>query len=245
MKTKTVICHFYNEEYLLPWWLKHHKEIFSDGLMINYGSTDNSIKIIQEICPHWKIVETKNKYFGAIEIDREIEEYEKFIEGYRIVLNVTEFLIGNFSILENIENDLFIPMAAMGDTPYQVGEYPDINLPLTIQRVHGHNTDIELTQGSRILHTNKNIKYPTGRHYWHTRNTSDFLILRYKHSPWNDKFIQRKMQIGSKQPDSDIVLGFGIHHRFSKDQLEQERKVYYEKCVNLKDKIESFEYYRY
>jgi hypothetical protein len=65
MKNKTIICHFYNEEYLLPWWLNHHKKIFNDGLMINYGSTDRSVELIKQICPTWKIVDTKNEYFGA------------------------------------------------------------------------------------------------------------------------------------------------------------------------------------
>lgn len=47
----TVISHFYNEEYLLPWWLNHHKNIFDNGILINYGSTDKSVEIIKSICP--------------------------------------------------------------------------------------------------------------------------------------------------------------------------------------------------
>ena len=74
---KTIVSHFYNEEYLLPWWLSHHKNHFDYGIMIDYNSTDKSKEIIEEICPHWKIVKTKNEYFDSDIIDREVEEYEK------------------------------------------------------------------------------------------------------------------------------------------------------------------------
>jgi hypothetical protein len=47
---KTVISHFYNEEYMLPWWLKHHRQYFDHGILIDYGSTDKSLDIIKKIC---------------------------------------------------------------------------------------------------------------------------------------------------------------------------------------------------
>lgn len=242
MKSKTIICHFYNEEYLLPWWLNHHKKIFSEGLMINYGSTDNSIKIIKEICPNWKIVDTENQYFGAIEIDREIEKYEKFIDGYRIVLNVTEFLIGNISTLDKIDTDILIPMASMVDLPNEEGSYPDQNIPLTVQRTNGINP-WKLQSGSRIMHKNNNIVYPVGRHYWNTVNTNDFVILRYKHSPWNESFIKRKMQIASKQPSYDLLRGLGTHHQFNRSELEAEKNSFRSQSENLSNIITEFEYY--
>ena len=107
---KTVICHFYNESYLLPFWLKHHKKIFDNGIMINYQSTDDSVKIINEICPDWKIIDTKNDFFGAEAIDREVESIESSIDGWKICLNITEFILGDFSKLDTyIDNSLLIP----------------------------------------------------------------------------------------------------------------------------------------
>lgn len=66
---KTVLCHFYNEEWLLPWWLNHHKQFFDHGIMINYQSTDRSAEIIKEICPTWDIVQSKNLYFLPEDVD--------------------------------------------------------------------------------------------------------------------------------------------------------------------------------
>ena len=34
----TIIAHFFNEEYLLPWWLNHHKKIFDYGILFDYSS---------------------------------------------------------------------------------------------------------------------------------------------------------------------------------------------------------------
>ena len=52
MKEKlTIIGTFYNEEYLLPYWLKHHTRLFDHGILINWGSTDNSVEIIKRYAP--------------------------------------------------------------------------------------------------------------------------------------------------------------------------------------------------
>ena len=32
MAKRVVISHFFNEAYLLPWWLKHHREMFDHGV---------------------------------------------------------------------------------------------------------------------------------------------------------------------------------------------------------------------
>ena len=45
---KSIISHFYNEEYLLPWWLNHHKKYFDYGLMIDYNSPDISVEVIKD-----------------------------------------------------------------------------------------------------------------------------------------------------------------------------------------------------
>ncbi len=87
----TVISHIYNEEYILPWWLEHHKKIFDHGIIIDYASTDRSLEIIKEICPTWEVVQSKNAEFNAMAVDVEVLEYERKIEGWRICLNVTEF----------------------------------------------------------------------------------------------------------------------------------------------------------
>ena len=92
MKT-TLITHMYNEEYLLPFWLINHKDMFDNIIIIDYNSTDRSLEICKKICPNCKVIPSINEYFDAQEIDREVMDIERSIDGIKIVLNVTEFLI--------------------------------------------------------------------------------------------------------------------------------------------------------
>ena len=98
---KTVISHFYNEEYMLPWWLSHHRQYFDHGIMINYDSTDRSVEIIKEYCPTWEIVQSRNREFGAKACDAEVNDYERKVQGWKICLNTTEFLVGDYSSLND------------------------------------------------------------------------------------------------------------------------------------------------
>ena len=91
----TIITHIYNEEFLLPFWIKHHLENFKDGIVIDFDSSDRSLEIVKELAPHWTIIQSPLKYFEAEPLDRFIEMIESTISGIRICLNVTEFFIGD------------------------------------------------------------------------------------------------------------------------------------------------------
>jgi hypothetical protein len=242
-----IISHFYNEEYLLPWWLRHHREIFDDGLMINYNSTDNSVAIIKKLCPHWTVIDSENKYFEAYLIDREIEKYEKKIDGFRIVLNTSEFLIGNFSKINQNEYWI-IAMTCMVDHPENDNTYPDSNIALTKQKFHGINPfrspENFMIRRSRLLHKDKNIFYPIGRHYGEY-NSKDFMILRFDYSPWNEKILHRKIQIGTRQPQSELDQGFGLHHQWDEKMHNIVKKEIYPKAEDIKFIIQNYEYWNY
>ena len=74
---RTVICHFFNEAYLLPWWLPHHIPMFDHGIMIDHGSTDESVEIVQRLAPHWRIVRSRLTMFDAFLTDQEVMSYEQ------------------------------------------------------------------------------------------------------------------------------------------------------------------------
>lgn len=63
----TLISHFYNEQYLLPWWLMHHVPLFNHGILINRGSSDQYVEIIRKMAPHWEIRNSKVPDFHEIE----------------------------------------------------------------------------------------------------------------------------------------------------------------------------------
>lgn len=41
MSKLTLIATVFNGGYLLPYWLKHHRDIVDHGIIIDYGSTGN------------------------------------------------------------------------------------------------------------------------------------------------------------------------------------------------------------
>lgn len=207
---RTIISHFYNEEYLLPWWLNHHKQIFDHGIMINYASTDNSVDIIKSICPEWDIVDSRNIDFGAEEVDREVSDIESTIGGWKIALNTTEFIIGNFSILNDSFTRHEIPVSVMVDNDPE--NQPDINQSLITQKHHG----IHYKEGGffirkgRLIHREPFVRYLPGRHVG--CSTDELMILWYGWSPFNTNLIKRKLQIQYRIPDIDRVRGFGAEH---------------------------------
>ena len=158
---KTLLCHFYNEEWMLPWFLNHHKQIFDHGIMIDYHSTDRSVEIIKEICPTWDIVTSRNLDFQADNIDREVEDLERDIDGWRICLNVTEQLIGNYAIMDEVPNkQILVPSIFMVDCDRQ--NAVTYNKPLYEQKFDGFMFDTVpnfLERRARSLH-NCPVHYP-------------------------------------------------------------------------------------
>ena len=90
---RVIFSHFYNEEYLLPWWLSHHSKMFDHGVLINNHSTDRSVEICRQMVPTWDIVMSENTRFEAILCDFEIMKHEaRFSGAWKIALNITEFI---------------------------------------------------------------------------------------------------------------------------------------------------------
>lgn len=222
----TLISHFYNEEYLLPWFLERHKNIFNHGIMINYASTDNSVNIIKEICPDWEIVDSRNKYFSAIEIDNEVKDIESKIVGWKIALNVTEHII-ELEELPDLKNHVFgIFCYKMIDTEPNI--LPTYDKPLVEQKniATNHCTNIG-SAGIRYVHSFDKGNYTTGRHNFTSSNgpittLSNSRIAKYVFSPWNESFIKRKLQISNKICETSIKLGMGGHHIFSIEEWESQ-----------------------
>ena len=224
---KTIISHFYNEEYMLPWFLNHHKQMFDHGVMIDYHSTDRSAEIIREICPTWDIITSRNQDFQADNIDTEVMDIERQIDGWKIALNVTEQMVGDYSILDDKPGQWLLPTVFMVDvdrTPVSQ------DLPLYEQKFQGFSfKDSQrdfLERRSRSIH-NVPVYYPPhntqecmgpGRHY-HTYNTDQLVIFYYGWCPFDDGGIARKLQIQTQIPLIDRQRGWGFHHITNKETL--------------------------
>ena len=235
---KTIISHFYNERYLLPWWLEHHKKYFDHGIMIDYASIDNSANIIRQICPEWTVINSRNQFFDAKLIDDEVSDIESTVSGWKTCLNTTEFLVGDYSIMNNsTDQEIRVPCFIMVDNQPEI--QPVYDKPLIEQKYHGihyHGRD-PLARRPRLIHNKNRIEYPLGRHY-PDYNTEALKVLWYGWSPFNSKTLNRKLQIQNRIPESDKARGFGSQHIADEYKLNAIfYKDYFPFAINLKSEI--------
>jgi hypothetical protein len=235
---KTIISHFYNEEYLLPWWLEHHKKYFNHGILIDYASTDNSVSIIKSICPDWTIVNSRNQFFDAKSIDDEVSDIESTVTGWKACLNTTEFLVGNMSLMNDIpDQEITVPCFIMVDAEPEL--QPSYSKPLVQQKHHGihYRGRDPLARRPRLIHNKKRVEYPLGRHY-NDYNTEELKVLWYGWSPFNRKALDRKLQIQNRIPESDKAQGFGSQHIADDEKLNTIfRREFYPFATDLKFEI--------
>lgn len=225
---KTILTNIFNEEYLLPFWLEHHKEIFDHGIIIDHHSTDRSIEICKEIVPTWEIRTTNNKDFGIIETDNEFMDIEKEIEGIKIILNITEFLIVDCSLSSFFfDKNNFKCYKIKTWTPFpsilndKQFFFPNSNKQLfkSLLNVKGNFTH----RSSRFIHNYSHGNYTIGRH--HTQLpfilTNEMFIIWFGFYPWNPALIKRKLQIEDKITERDRICGFGEQHLWSIETIQK------------------------
>ena len=221
----TLLTNVFNEEYLLPFWLNHHKDMFDELIVIDYNSTDKSIEICKSICPNCTIIKTRNQYFDAQDIDIEFMDIENGIEGIKIVLNTTEFIFCEKNIREIFSNDVNQSYAIRMISPYSKTEYTinnkyELFSNLLNSDIKYHN-DRPPGNSVRYMHNHLNGKYHLGRHGSnnHSVPTSDAHIVWFGYYPLNDNLLNRKIQIGQNVPQRDKDRGFGAHHLFTKEKM--------------------------
>jgi hypothetical protein len=224
----TVISHIFNEEYLLPFWLEHHRTIFDHGIIIDYCSTDKSIEIINKFCPTWEVIKTKNinkdgtPNFKADYVDAEVNEIEERVTGYKVCLNTTEFMFltkSKSEVMQTLSNNLYYHIGIHN----VMGNKHDFFPKNTVEFLKGIDfigfASRTIDRGHRILHSKPKLNYVVGRHMHNTRDTNNnnynhdlFFILWTKFYPCNKNMFQRKLQIQNNIPQSDKILGWGHQH---------------------------------
>ncbi|HDR7849242.1 TPA: glycosyltransferase family 2 protein [Bacillus toyonensis] len=229
----TLISHFYNEEYLLPWWLMHHTKLFNHGILINRGSTDRSVEICKLFAPHWEIRDSKVLEFDAILVDQEVMNIEQEITGWKMVLNTTEFLCCSnkeefFSSLTKLKRKMYsIRTILMVDDPMHAYTKPRYGIPLVKQRFHGiviQPSPLTIYNGGRLIHNYSHGNYSVGRHnsfYSFTIYKYPAFILKFFYSPWNNAMKDRKLQIGPTLSKHSAQNGLGTHHLVTLAKLEE------------------------
>jgi hypothetical protein len=256
---RTVICHFFNEAYLLPWWLKHHVPLFDYGVMIDHGSSDGSADLVRQFAPHWRLVHTRLTKFSAYLNDLEVMNFEQEIPGWKIALNVTEFIISAAPLVQ-IENYFtqkgmdgfscsgFIAVDLEPNRPPNYDEplllqkpwaIDDNKIRLSQERLEAGLTSVP--ERNRFYHKDQVGMYFPGRHLSHhpasRRRNANVIIVHFRYSPWNSEFLARKLQILGKVDAKDLARGWGVQHLKDKSELDAE----YERVKPLAEDLRKHE----
>ncbi len=170
----------------------------------------------------------------------------------------------------NTNKQVLIPCHLMNDLPEYENVEPDPNVPLLEQRHHGvhysndfphphQGKSIDLYDKTKpenvILNTRwmRSIHnypvdylatsiYGVGRHFWDMNMfTRRLAICHLNFSPFNQTFLQRKMNIQRRLTSSDHAADRGIHHRVNEEKLIARKRFYDQLTINLKQEIKETE----
>jgi glycosyltransferase involved in cell wall biosynthesis len=222
MVKTTVITNVYNEEYLLPFWLTHHRDMFDDVVIIDHGCTDRSLDICKELCPRALIRKTRNDIFDSEANDLELMDVENTIEGVKVVLNTTEFLFCKRPLKEIFSDSHPASYAIWALSPYSKTWYTPANNEELFKNFFNDDVVFHLDRwGVRLVHSFQNGAYTVGRH--NTRNPSayaeDMYLVWMGFYPLNEKLLARKLQIKDRLSQYDKDHGNGYQHLWDRTKM--------------------------
>jgi hypothetical protein len=160
----TLIAHIWNESFFLPYFIRHYLPIVDRALIFDYDSVDGSRDVIKQMAPDWKVRPSKNRLFGAGILQPEITAAEMEFDGWKLVMNVTEYLIhedlrGLLHSLGDEPAAFWATDMVMVDHPQHV-PLPVTDAPLFTQRWHGFHTADNFR--GRMIHNHEHGQFEDG-----------------------------------------------------------------------------------
>jgi hypothetical protein len=178
--------------------------------------------------------------------DLEVMRYEEELPGWKIALNVTEFLVSaspladieKYCVEKNLDGFACSGFVAVDLKPEQLPRHEEsllLQKPWAIDdnKIIGAQQRLEagltaIPERNRFYHRDHVGMYLPGRHRsFHpasTRQNPNVLVVHFRYSPWNAQSLQRKLQILDRVDPKDLARGWGIQHARKADQLERERQ---------------------
>ena len=160
-----------------------------------------------------------NIFFGE---DKEVMDIENSINGIKIVLNTTEFLI-----CESAINDIFtngpnrMSYTINVITPYSLNIYNISNYDDLFNNLLNDDIVYHYDRETRQLHNYNNGNYNIGRHstFNVSTHTNKAYILWFGFYPMNDNLLKRKLQIRQNIPETDKMLNRGFQHFYDINKI--------------------------
>jgi len=240
----TLITNIYNEaSLLLADWLVWHKRFFDHLIVLDYNSDDGSIELIKTIWSTAEIHSTEEE-FGAWANDEKIMQLERTVQGWKMALNTTEYLLTDPKPYMDVYKGYAIGCRSviMVDGVEEHNKTL-VDSPLVFQRHNGYldNPDTPSSRRWRFMHNFADGAYHVGRHYTNHPHTHepDMLIKWMGFSPY-PQIKERKLQIQNKMPISDKKAGLGGQHVTDPAALDRE----YERLRKLSSNLLDNDLYR-
>ena len=242
-----LVTHQRNEEMMIPFFIIQHAPMFDHAILIDFNSTDETLRIIDKYAPPtWRVENsTSGEVFDALKTDQQVMTWEQQNpDDWALALTTTEFLVHpNFRVdlyRRQMENPgpaikVYRVWQMVGNDTKPLRHFES----LVNQRHQFIESD---TKFSRFLHigTCFTHKYSTGRHVYRTRaitrrqkkfynlpmeNSQAGFIMKWVWTPWPEG-AQRKLEVGKTIPQSDRERRFGSQHsaRTSRAYVEAERR---------------------
>ena len=233
-----LITHFFNEEVLLPFWIRHHAPMFDMAILIDYNSTDRSLDIIRGEAPSsWRIVPSQNKFFMSINIDLEVMYYEKmYPTAWKIALNIPEFLIHvnlneMLSKLEASNGTMIVRFRSVimiGNDSVPFKRYTHLLQQRTqyAQNPTAPGERFGVTLFSRFMHRCSHDIYKPGRHMITEQNwqwAPVGFIAKFQYTPWPE-IMSRKLQISRRILPEEFARGWATYHNVNAEQLKGNKR---------------------
>lgn len=217
-----IISHCFNEELLMPGWIKWHQRLAPDSVtIIDHRSSDNTVKIIKELAPDWKVIPTRLEWFAAGPLDHEVSEVEASLptspEDWKITLNTTEYLwTPDFRSRLQLVSMQAPHLQAFGARSISLVDIEPNDSLDPFDHTTGYIDYERGVNGSRrwrYIHNQDYGHYHLGRHGVDLPATEmpDWFILHWHFAPF-PRVKQRKQQIDLKRPPEDKALGLGVQH---------------------------------
>jgi hypothetical protein len=243
----TLICHFWNNAWILPYWLRHHTRLFDHGIMIDHGASDGSVDIIRKLAPTWEVRKTQKciDNFVAKDADQEVMAAEREVKGWKMVLNVTEFLLvknlhNYINVLPGDVRGVTTSGVVLVDMPWALDD-PVSDEPLFLSKTYGYfeyelgkkpeDYGIPGVWRSRLLHNYADGQYEIGRHVTHVEHIHDpRLFLAWTGWAPYHHIKAMKMAVQTRIPSHEFEQGFSVQHQLATEndlleklRVEQER----------------------
>ena len=246
--------HVWNEELLIPGWIKWHQQLAPDSVtIVDHHSTDRTVEIIKNLAPAWRVIPSRLEWFDAGPVDHEISDIESMLptseEDWKICLNTTEYIFRP-GFRESIELAWRqTGLQAFGSRSVSLVDLEENNSLSPFDRHTGYIDYERGVVGSRrwrYVHNQDYGHYHIGRHGVDLPHLEmpDWLLLHWAFAPYPLNR-SRRLAIQTKMPQHNKDLGLGIQHLQTEESLT---KLYGEECARSYDLLDFLlykEYYEY